>query len=58
MFLCDPKRFTEPLEMHHLPHTQKTKRICHIRIFHKTEQIIIRCAGFLLCCNHIRTTFD
>ena len=50
MLLRDPQSFAEPLEMHYFPHSEEPERIRHIRILHDTEQVVVGCAGFLLCC--------
>ena len=45
------------LEMHHLPLPQEPDRITDFRVFDQAEEVVAGGAGFLLCCNHVRTTF-
>ena len=45
------------LEMHHLPLPQEPDRITDFRVFDQAEDIVVGGTGFLLCCNHVRTTF-
>ena len=49
--------FAEALEMHDLALAQEADGIVHIRIIGDAENIVIRHAGFLLCCNFENATF-
>ena len=49
--------FAEALEMHDLAFAQELDRIVHIRVVRQTQNVVIRCPGFLFCCNCINTTF-
>lgn len=40
--------------MHHFPHSEEPERICHVRIFHNTKQVVVGCACFLLCCQILK----
>ena len=51
-------RFTEALEVHDLPRTQEFDGITHVRIVGKAQNVVIRHARLLLCCDGVRTTFD
>ena len=53
--LCQPQALTEALEMDDLPFTQKTDGRDHVRVVHQTQNIVIGGAGFLLCCDAVRT---
>lgn len=57
VILDDPQAFAEPLEMHHLALPQEPDRITDFRVFDQAEDIVVGGTGFLLCCNHVRTTF-
>ena len=48
---------TEALEMHDLPLPQEPDRIIHIRIVGNAQNIVIRYASLLLCCNCENATF-
>ena len=50
------ERLAKALEMHDLALAQEFERVAHIRIVDQAEQVIIRRARLLLCCNCIRTT--
>ena len=41
--------------MDDLPFTQKTDGRDHVRVVHQTQNIVIGGAGFLLCCDAVRT---
>ena len=49
------QRLAEALEMDDLPFTQKTDGRDHVRVVHQTQNIVIGGAGFLLCCDAVRT---
>lgn len=57
MLLDIAERFTEPLKMDNLTFPQKANGVCNFRILYHAENVVIGSAGFLLCCNRIRTTF-
>ncbi len=44
------------LEVDDLPLPQEADHVVHIRVVRETEDVVIGDAGFLLCCNVIRTT--
>lgn len=48
--------FAETLIMHNLPLPEELDRIADFRVFYKTQDVVIGCAGFLLCCDHVKTT--
>ena len=56
MILRDTNGIAETLEMINLSLAEKFDRVAHIGIIHKTENVIIRCARFLLCCNRMSAT--
>ena len=58
MIADDAHGFTETLEVNDLTGTQELDDVIDIRVIGKTENVVIGNAGLLLCCNHIRTTFD
>lgn len=47
----------ETLEVNNFPFPEELDDIVYIRIVAETKNIIIGNPRFLLCCNHIRTTF-
>lgn len=49
--------FPEPLEMHDLPFPEELDHIVDIRVIRQPQDVIVGYPCFLLCCNHIRTTF-
>ena len=49
--------FTEALEVYDLARTQEFDDITHVRIVGKAQDIVVRHARFLLCCDFVRTTF-
>ena len=51
----DAQALAEALEMDDLPFTQKTDGRDHVRVVHQTQNIVIGGAGFLLCCDAVRT---
>lgn len=46
----------EALEVRHFTLAQEFERIADIRIIDQTQQVVVGCARFLLCCNRISTT--
>ena len=50
------QRFTETLVVYDLALTQKFQRRAYVRVVDETQQIVVRHARFLFCCNNIRTT--
>ena len=58
LLLHTSERFAEPLEVYHFPCSQEADGIRDLRdVPDNTEDIVIGCAGFLLCCIRIETTF-
>ena len=55
LLLGQTHRLAEALEMDDLPFTQKTDGRDHVRVVHQTQNIVIGGAGFLLCCDAVRT---
>lgn len=55
LLLAQAQAFAEALEMDDLPFTQKTDGRDHVRVVHQTQNIVIGGAGFLLCCDAVRT---
>lgn len=49
-------RFTEALEVHDLTRTQELDDIADVRIIGKAQDIVVRHARLLLCCDDIKTT--
>ena len=47
----------EALEVDHLPGPQELDDIVDIRIVAQTQDVVVCRAGFLLCCDRVRTTF-
>ena len=54
--LSKPQPLAEALIMDNLPLPQEPDRIIHIRIVGNAQNIVIRYASLLLCCNCISTT--
>ena len=48
---------TEALEVDHFPGPQELDDIVDIRIVAQTQDVVVCRAGFLLCCDRVRTTF-
>ena len=42
--------------MHDLPLPEEFYRVAYFRIFYKAQDIVVSCAGFLLCCDLVKTT--
>lgn len=56
IILSDAQTLTKALVVYNLSGTQEADRISDLRILYQTKDIIIGGAGFLPCCNHVRTT--
>lgn len=56
--LRDAERFAEALEVDHFTLAQEFDRFAYIRVIDEAQNIVVGRPGLLLCCNHIRTTFD
>ena len=56
--LRKPQSLAEALEMHDLPGPQELDDIVDVRVVGQAQDVVIGDPGLLLCCNHIRTTFD
>ena len=56
--LGEAQAFTETLEVHDLARTQELDDVAHVRIVGKAQDIVVRHARFLLCCDGVRTTFQ
>ena len=55
MISGDFQCFTEPLEVYHFPFPQEPQRCQNIRVFCQIDEVFIGAAGFLLCCDAVRT---
>ena len=55
--LRQPQSLAEALEVDHLPGPQELDDIVDIRIVAQTQDVVVCRAGFLLCCDLVRTTF-
>lgn len=58
LLLSQPQPFAKALEMHDFPRPQELDDVVDVRIVGQTQDVVIGDPGLLLCCNHIRTTFD
>lgn len=56
VILDNSQGFAETLIMHNLPLPEELDRIADFRVFYKTQDVVIGCAGFLLCCDLVKTT--
>ena len=56
MFFHDIEPFAKPLKMHDLTFPQEAYRVAYLRVFHKAQDIVIRCACLLLCWARRRAT--
>ena len=54
--LNDAECFTESLEVHDFPCTQEAYRVAYFLVMDKAEDIVIGGAGFLFCCDLVKTT--
>ena len=54
----DVQTLAEALEVHDLARTQELDDVVDVGIVGKAQDVIVGHARLLLCCNHIRTTFD
>ena len=57
MILHNAKRFTETLIMNDFTLSKETDRITYFRIFHKTQNVVIGCSGFLFWGDLVSTTY-
>lgn len=51
LILNDSKAFAETLEMYDFTLTQESDWVGNFRVFYETENVVVGCAGFLLCCH-------
>ena len=51
------KSLTEALEVNNFPGPQKADGIVDVRVVRESQNVVIGHAGFLLCCDRVRTTF-
>lgn len=56
IILDNPEGFAETLEMDDFPLSQKPDRVNNVRIIDHAQDVVIGSAGFLLCCDLVRTT--
>lgn len=57
MFLDGAEGFTKPLEMDDLTFPEEANGIADFRVFDDAEDIVVGGAGFLFCCDLVRTTY-
>ena len=55
--LRQPQTLTEALEMNDLARSEEFNDVVDVGIIGKTQNVVICGAGFLLCCDCVRTTF-
>ena len=58
LFAGEPQPLAEALEVDDLPLPQETDHVVDIGIVGEPQDVVIGDTRLLLCCNHIRTTFD
>ncbi len=56
-FLAKPQALAKPLEVHDLPLPQEADDVVYIWVVGKAQNVVIGEAGFLFCCNGVRTAF-
>ena len=56
-FFGKTEAFAEALEVHDFTGPQELDHVIYVRIIGQTQDVVIGNTSFLLCCNHIRTTF-
>ena len=56
-FFGKAETFAEALEVDDFTGPQELDHIVDIRVIRQTQDVVVGDTGFLLCCNHIRTTF-
>lgn len=57
LFLAKPQTLAKPLEVHDLPLPKEADNVVDVRIVGKAQNVVISEAGFLFCCDGVRTTF-
>lgn len=57
LFLAKPQALAKPLEVYDLPLPQEADDVVYIWVVGKAQNVVIGEAGFLFCCNGVRTTF-
>ena len=57
LFLAKPQALAKPLEVHDLPLPQEADDVVYIWVVGKAQNVVIGEAGFLFCCNGVRTAF-
>lgn len=57
LLLGQTHRLAEALEVNDLPLTQEADDVVDIRVVGKAQNVVIGEAGFLFCCNGVRTAF-
>jgi len=55
-FLVVVEEFAEPLKMHNLPLPQELYNLVYIGVVGQAQNVVVGGAGFLLCCNNVKTT--
>lgn len=58
LLLAHPQALAEALEVHDLPLPQEPDNVVDVRVVAQAQNVVIGEPSLLLCCNHIRTTFD
>lgn len=56
MVFYNVQPFAETLEMHDFAFSQETDWVADFRVFDKAQDIVIGSAGFLFCCDLVKTT--
>lgn len=56
MVFYNVQPFAETLEMHDFAFPQETDWVADFRVFDKAQDIVIGSAGFLFCCDLVKTT--
>ena len=56
--LRQPQALAEALEVDDLPGPQEPDGVVDVWIVRHAQDVVIRKAGFLLCCNHVKSTFS
>ena len=57
LLLGQTHRLAEALEVNDLPLTQEADDVVYIWVVGKAQNVVIGEAGFLFCCNGVRTAF-
>lgn len=58
LILYEPEPLAETLIMYDFTLAEESYRVYDIRVVSQPENVVVGNASLLLCCNHIRTTFN